>query len=51
MHFVSHLCINEGDNIALVGSSGAGKSTLAQVIAQRFRPIEGSVSFKYKDLK
>lgn len=46
-----NLDINEGDNIALVGSSGAGKSTLAQVIAQRFRPIEGSVSFKYKDLK
>lgn len=46
-----NLDINEGDNIALVGSSGAGKSTLAQVIAQRFRPVEGSVSFKYKDLK
>lgn len=43
--------IHEGDRIALVGQSGAGKSTLAQLIVQNFKPVSGTVSFKYENMK
>ncbi|TDQ41116.1 ABC transporter ATP-binding protein [Aureibacillus halotolerans] len=37
------LKINEGENIALVGSNGAGKSTLLKLMAGLIRPQSGTV--------
>ena len=42
--------LNEGEQIALVGSSGAGKSTLASLILGFFPPDEGQILINGEDL-
>ena len=45
------LVIPEGKLTALVGDSGCGKSTVLNLIAQLYRPQDGSVSFGGVDVR
>ena len=38
--------INEGDRIGIVGRNGDGKSTLLKLLAKRFEPDEGKVTYR-----
>ncbi len=42
--------VREGETLGLVGESGCGKSTTGRTILQLYRPTEGSVIFRGKDL-
>jgi len=44
------LCINEHENISLVGESGAGKSTFATIIAGLKRPTKGVIYWNDQDI-
>jgi len=43
------VCIEEGDNTAIVGPNGAGKSTLLKVLARELYPSGGKVEIFEKD--
>ncbi len=43
------LCIEEGDNTAIVGPNGAGKSTLLKMLARELYPSGGKVEIFEKD--
>ena len=42
--------VNEGEIVGLIGPNGAGKTTLFYVITGIYRPEEGSIRFRGKDL-
>ena len=42
--------VNEGEIVGLIGPIGAGKTTLFNVITGIYRPEEGSIRFRGKDL-
>ncbi|MGE5139787.1 MAG: ABC transporter ATP-binding protein [Rudaea sp.] len=42
--------VREGETLGLVGESGCGKSTTGRTILQLYRPTEGQVFFRGKDL-
>ncbi|MGB8645591.1 MAG: dipeptide ABC transporter ATP-binding protein [Anaerolineae bacterium] len=42
--------VREGETLGLVGESGCGKSTTGRTILQLYRPTEGQVLFRGKDL-
>jgi branched-chain amino acid transport system ATP-binding protein len=42
--------VNEGEIVGLIGPNGAGKTTLFNVITGIYRPEEGSIRFRGKDL-
>jgi len=42
--------VREGETFGLVGESGCGKSTLGKTILGIYRPTEGSVYFKGKEI-
>ncbi len=42
--------VREGETLGLVGESGCGKSTTGRTILQLYRPTEGEVLFRGKDL-
>lgn len=45
-----NLSIGKGETIGLVGESGCGKSTLGRCMARMYRPDEGTVLYKGKDI-
>ena len=42
--------INEGEIVGLIGPNGAGKTTLVRLIIGLFKPNQGEVEFKGKDI-
>ncbi len=44
------LTIHKGESVGLVGESGCGKSTLGRVILRLYRPQEGKVFYRGKDI-
>jgi oligopeptide transport system ATP-binding protein len=42
--------VNEGETLGLVGESGCGKSTTGRTILQLYKPTEGEVLFRGRDL-
>ena len=42
--------IKPGETVGLVGESGCGKSTLARCIIRLYKPTEGRIEFKGRDL-
>src|SRR5579862_8071077 len=38
-----NLDVNQGDNLAVIGSNGAGKSTLLKILSRITDPTEGSI--------
>jgi peptide/nickel transport system ATP-binding protein len=42
--------LSPGKVTALVGESGSGKSTVARVLSQLYRPTEGTIRFRGKDV-
>src|SRR5581483_6347361 len=42
--------VKQGETLGLVGESGCGKSTTGRTILQLYRPTEGQVLFRGKDL-
>lgn len=38
------LCVERGEQIALIGPSGAGKTTLLQTLACAFKPVQGALT-------
>jgi len=52
MFAVDHvdLSIPEGRTLALVGESGSGKTTLGKTLVGIYKPVEGSVYFRGKDV-
>lgn len=47
---ISHLKINAGETIGLVGNNGAGKTTLFRMLLDLIRPDQGEVFSKGKDV-
>ena len=47
---ISHLTINAGETIGLVGNNGAGKTTLFRMLLDLIRPDQGEVFSKGKDV-
>lgn len=45
-----NLTLHKGETIGLVGESGCGKTTLGRTIMRLYKPNEGSVNFKGKDI-
>ncbi len=45
-----NMSIDKGELVALVGENGAGKSTLLRTIAKLQAPLNGTISFKNKQL-
>ena len=52
LHVLSEVSfrVNEGEIVGLIGPNGAGKTTLFNVITGIYRPEEGSIRFRGKDL-
>jgi branched-chain amino acid transport system ATP-binding protein len=52
LHVLSEVSfsMNEGEIVGLIGPNGAGKTTLFNVITGIYRPEEGSIRFRGKDL-
>jgi branched-chain amino acid transport system ATP-binding protein len=52
LHVLSEVSfsVNEGEIVGLIGPNGAGKTTLFNVITGIYRPEEGSVRFRGKNL-
>jgi branched-chain amino acid transport system ATP-binding protein len=48
--FNVNLEIKEGERHAIIGPNGAGKTTLFNVITGTYKPSQGSISFKGKDI-
>ncbi|MGN0314278.1 MAG: ABC transporter ATP-binding protein [Fusicatenibacter sp.] len=44
------LTIHKGESVGLVGESGCGKSTLGRVILRLYRPVEGNLYYKGRDI-
>ena len=45
-----HLCVQQGEILAIVGKSGAGKSTLLQILGTLDRPTSGQVFINGQDV-
>lgn len=45
-----NLTLHKGETIGLVGESGCGKTTLGRTIMRLYKPNEGTVNFKGKDI-
>lgn len=45
-----NLTLHKGETIGLVGESGCGKTTLGRTIMRLYKPNEGSINFKGKDI-
>lgn len=45
-----NLTIHKGETVGLVGESGCGKTTLGRTIMRLYKPDEGSITFKGKDI-
>src|SRR5664280_1537608 len=44
------ITLNEGEALGIVGPNGAGKTTLFNLITGVYRPDEGQVMFKERDI-
>lgn len=45
-----NLTLHKGETIGLVGESGCGKTTLGRTIMRLYKPNEGTINFKGKDI-
>lgn len=45
------LCVNTGDNIAIVGPNGSGKTTLANLLPRLYEPDSGQILIDGRDIK
>lgn len=43
--------INKGEMVSIIGRNGAGKSTISKLICGFYKPAEGSILFKGRDIK
>ncbi|MCM1414533.1 MAG: ABC transporter ATP-binding protein/permease [bacterium] len=46
-----NLSIEKGSSVAFIGQSGAGKTTLADIILGLYRPKQGNVLYRGKDIR